>query len=570
MNKQELNAQVDVRKRARGQRSRRDFLKLGATGLVGASILAACGPAAGPAPEEATVTGPKAGGQIVLSILHPQTLNPALLPVSTTIYTTPLFFNALTRPDDDMVPSPDLAESWDISSDSLTYTFHLRKGVKFQDGEPFTSADVKFTWETICHPDNATGRQICGFFSRVKGASAYTAGEAAEIEGITILDDYTIQVELEEVYAPFLSISAGQMIIPKHIWQDVPVAEMWGHPASRKPIGTGPFVVDSWTTNETIVAHAFEDYYEGRPWLDRIILRFIATGTADVFGLLRAGEVNALGLYGALPIDNLEEAQNDPLVSVRPLQGFYNYYVEFNLANPLFQDVRVRQALSYAVDRQSLVDGLLLGQGTIHNSPVHPAFKWAVNPDTPLYNNDPEEAKRLLEEAGWTPGEDGILEKDGQRLSFTISTIQPNYPVLLQEQWRRIGVEAEIELMDFGSFWGPIYLAHKHEVAALNLPYGLYLDPDYPLGGYFHSSLNRNSYSNERGDELIRLATATLDQEKRAEYYYEFQQLIAEDVPHLWMGIPNEVWAFSQGLLIPEKPTGYLTIRSIKDWYWAE
>src|SRR3972149_3834707 len=202
--------------------------------LVAVLLLVACGAAEQPTatPSVPATPSPRVGGTVVASSTHPQSLNPILTPVSTTIFTTPLIYNGLTRPGDGMEPLPDLAGSWDISADGLTFTFHLRNGVKWHDGQPFTARDVKYSWEATCHPDNTTGRQICGFFSRVKGATDFTAGKATEIAGIKVLDDQTVQVEMTAIYAPFLTISAGQMIIPKHIWESVPVKEHGAHPAS--------------------------------------------------------------------------------------------------------------------------------------------------------------------------------------------------------------------------------------------------------------------------------------------------------------------------------------------------
>ncbi len=537
--------------------SRRDALKIGGTGL-GALMLAACAPQAGPTA--------KGGGQVVMYITHPDTLNPAISPVSTTIYNTPFFYNGLTRPADDYQPLPDLAESWTISPDSLVYTFKLRRDVKFHDGAPFTADDVKFTWELTSHPDNKSGRQLAGFFGAIKGAKEYTAGTASEIEGIKVLDPYTVQARLTDIYAPFLIISAGQMIMPKHVWKDVPVKELAAHPASRKPIGTGPYVLDSWTANESIVAHAYPEYHLGRARIDRLVSLAVADQTTG-FNLLKAGELNVVGLYAGIPIDNVAEAKSDPRLEIRALTGLANMYVEFNFRNPLFQDIRVRKALSYATDRRALRESLWKGQATHINGPIHPVF-WAAKPDTTTYDADPPKARALFAEAGWRPGPDGILEKDGQKMRFKLQTIQRDYDVVLQEQWKKVGVDVDLQRMDFGSFWGPLYLSGKFEAGGLNLPFGLYVDPDYPLGGYFDSRLNRNKYQRPKVDELIRSATATLDREERRRRYWELQETLAQDVPHLWLGVPNENWGFTKGLRVPQKPTGYLTIRSIKDWSW--
>lgn len=549
--------------------TRRQVLQAGAA--IGGLWLAGCatgGPSGGETPRVARTTGPRRGGQAVIYVNHPDTLNPAISPVSTTIYNTPFFFNGLTRPADDHQPLPDLAESWVVSPDGKTYRFVLRRDVKFHDGAPFTADDVKFTWELYGHPENAPGRQIGGFFSRIVGARDFTAGKVSEITGIRVLDPYTIEVTLTEVYAPFLTVSAGQMIMPKHVWKDVPVKQLGAHPASRKPVGTGPFTIESWTANESLAMRAYDGYHGGRPYLDRIVSLAVADQSRG-FDLLKAGDVDAMGLYASVPIDNYEELRSDPRLEARPLPGLANQYVEFNFRLPIFQDARVRTALSYATDRKALRESLWRGRATHINGPIHPVF-WAAKIDTTTFDADAAKAADLFAQAGWKRGADGILEKDGQKLRFKMQSIQTAYDVALQDQWKKVGVDAQVERMDFGSFWAPLYLAGKTDAAALNLPFGLYLDPDYPLTGYFHSSLNRNKYKNEKVDALIGQATATLDREERKQRYFDLQETLAQDVPHLWLGIPDEIWGIRRGLHIPNKPVGYLTIRSAREWYRDE
>lgn len=542
--------------------SRRRFL--GATaGFAGALALSGCLPGRDAAP--GVRNGPRTGGQAVITIIHPNTLNPAISPVSTDLYNTPFFFNGLTRPGDDYTPLPDLAESWTVSEDNKRFVFSLREGVRFHDGEPFTADDVKFSWELYTHPENAPGRQLGNFFSRIVGAREYMAGDAPEIAGIKILDPYTVDVTLTDVYAPFLTIAAGQMIVPKHVWQDVPVSDLGAHPAARRPVGTGPFILESWAANDSIAMRAYEEYHFGRPYLDRII-SLANADAADSFSLLMAGEIDVTGLYRGVPLDSYDELAADGRFEARPLPGLANMYAEFNLRVPHFQDLRVRKALSYALDRGAISDSLWRGRASHVNGPIHPAF-WASKPDTTMFDNDPSRAAELFAEAGYRQGTDGILEKDGQKLGFTMQSIMFNYDVIVQDQWRRAGVDVEVERMDFPSFWGPLYLAGRTEVAALNLPFGLYLDPDFPLTGYFHSSLNRNEYHNPRVDSVIEEATATLDREERKHLYFELQELLAQDVPHLWLGVPDEVWGIAKGLVVPQKPVGYLTIRSARDWY---
>ena len=538
-------------------------------------LLAACGSSedATSTPSAAGPSGPKVGGTVVMATSHPQSLNPILWAVSTSIYSPPLFFNGLTRPGDDLEPLPDLAESWDVSADGLMYTFHLREGVKWHDGQPFTAQDVKFTWESICHPDNPRARQLCSFFSRVKGTQDFTAGDATEITGIKVPNEQTVQVEMTGVYAPFLTLSAGQMIVPKHLWGNVPVKEFGAHPAARGDgtIGTGPFVVDSWTANESIVAHAYEDYHFGRPNLDQFIMRQANSATAQTtISQLKVGEVDVMGLFGSLPIDNVQEIEADPNLEVRRVTGFSNMYVELNLASPFFQDVRARKALSYATNRKELEDNLWLGRATFINGPVHPFFDFAANPNIPLFDNDLEKARDLFAEAGWTPGSDGILEKDGQKFSFTMQTIQRDYPTVLQQQWKRVGVEMKIELMDFGS-WNPIYRSGEFDLVGSNRPMGLPIDADYYMPRYSSPQCVNNcenAPNQARTDELIGLSTGSLDLKERQKHYYELQEVFANDVTILWLGIPDNHWAFNKDLVIPEKKSGVLMLRAAKDWYW--
>ncbi len=554
--------------------SRRQVIKAGA-GLAGL-WLAACAPQSNSGSGQTGSSGqsgggtPKTGGQLLLGFPHPDILNPAVTAVSTNINAMPYFFNGLTKPADDYQSLPDLAESWDISPDSLTYTFKLRKDVKFHDGQPFTAEDVKFTWELLNHPDNVAARQLVTYFSQVKGQREFLGGGAKEIEGIKIVDPYTVQVTLTDIYAPFLSISAGQMIMPKHIWKDVPPKELAAFPASRKPIGTGPFILESWTTNDNIQMRANLEYHAGRPRLDKIVWLYTGDPVAG-FNMLKSGQIQVMGQYvSSIPLDNYQDATADPNLEVRTNISLTNMYAEINFRSPVLQDLRVRQAISYATDRKAITQNLYKGLADSINGPIHPSF-WAAKPDITTYDGDLNKAKQLFAEAGWKPGPDGILAKDGQKLSLVMPSIQNDanpYDLVLQEQWKKAGIQVEVQRSDFQSFWVPKYFAGKFDIAALNFPFGLYLDPDYPLAGYFSSKLNRNKYNNPKVDELIRSATSTLDRNERKNRYYEFQETLAKDVPHLWIGMPKEIWGIRKGLVIPKKPNGLLAGRAMPEWYW--
>jgi peptide/nickel transport system substrate-binding protein len=529
---------------------------------VAAQPTAAQAPAAAPTPAQAS------GGQIVLSQADdPVTLNPAISALATTVYHSQFVFDGLTRPDKKLRPSPSLAESWEVSPDGLSYTFKLRKGVKFQDGSPFTAQDVKFTWELIAHPDNKAGAQIAGYFGNIEGAAAYRAGSASSISGITTPDENTVQVKLSTPYGPFLAVSAFQPILPRSVYGSIKPEDLGKDKTARSPVGTGPFKLTDWRANDQMVYTANADYWGGKPRVDRLILKTVAD-SSTLPALLRSGAVDVVGMTTSLPSLEFQSFSDDKTFTVREMAGGWNRYVEFNLVNPLFQDVKVRQALNYAVDRKAIVDGLYLGHARIVNGPIHPE-SWAYSEPKTQYGYDPEKARSLLAEAGWTPGADGILTKDGQPFSFTLLTypeFAKDYPLALQDNWRKVGVDAKLQPMEFAAIFAPLYLTGKFDAFAFQMPIGTYSDPSYPLNGYFGSALNRNKYNNPKVDALIKEAADTADEGQRKALYADMIEQLAEDAPHMWPVMPNDIWISTNKVKLPEADLAFLLFVNIKDW----
>jgi len=506
------------------------------------------------------------GGTVIHSINQEGShLVPSFSSFSTVITPTVPFFSGLTRPDENLDPAPDLAESWEVSDDGTRYTFSLRPGVIWHDGEPFTAHDVKFTWELIAHPENVTATQLYSFFSTIEGAEAWHAGEADEITGIRVVDDLTLEVTLASTWAPFLTIGTNQYIVPRHILGEVPVGEILEHEYARAPIGTGPFRFVAWQAGDSIIGEAFDDYYAGRPTIDQVVLRVATLDDNARITALRSGELNST----AISLVGLDSIEGDDQIQVVQHPGRANQYLEFNLAKPIFEDVRVRKALSYALDRQAIVDAIWQGRASIYNS-VFPLDWWATKQDTTLFDNDPDEARRLLDEAGWVEGDDGIRERDDQKLSFTIHSIIDTWPLVVQQQWKAIGVDASIELVDFPTLSTQFYTTKVFDAVAMNVPYSLYTDPHYALPGYFLSTNNRNAYNNPKSDELIIAAATATDREERTRLYHEWQEVIAQDVPHLWIANPDEVSAYSAGLVVPDRGSNYLSWREVHEWYWTQ
>jgi peptide/nickel transport system substrate-binding protein len=548
--------------------SRRAFLqRAGVAGVVGAAALTAVQAGRSPAARAAAQDQERQeGGTVIFTVGQEGShLVPPFSSFSTVITPTVPFFNGLTRPGKDLEPEPDLAESWEADAKGTKYTFTLRQGVTWHDGEPFTANDVKFTWELIAHPENLTAAQLYSFFSKIEGAEAYHAGEAEEITGITVVDDHTLEVALESPWAPFLTIGSNQYIVPRHILGEVEVGKILEHEYARAPIGTGPFTFVAWQAGDSIIGEAFDGYYAGRPAADQVVLRVAVLDDNTKITALRSGELNAT----TLTLIGLDSLGDDPSVQIFQNPGRANQYLEFNLAKPLFADVKVRKALSYGVNRQAIVDAIYQGRATIYNS-VFPYDWWATKKDTTLFDNDPDQARALLDEAGWVEGDDGIREKDGEPFSFTLVALDNGWPIVLQQQWKEIGVEMKIETVDFPTLSTQFYTTHVFDAVGMNVPYSLYTDPHYSLPGYFLSANNRNAYKNPKSDELIIAAASTNDQEERKRLYYEWQEVIAQDVPHLWIANPDEVSAYSAGLVVPDRPSSYLAWREVHDWYWTQ
>ncbi len=544
--------------------SRRSFLqRVGVAGLAAGA--ASTGLAAGSVAAQETPER-REGGTIIYDVRQEGShLVPPFSSFSTVIEPTVAFFSGLTQPGADLTPEPDLAESWEENEDGTHYVFHLREGVTFHDGQPFTANDVKFTWELIAHPENLSSAQLFSFFQPITGAQAFRDGQAEEVEGITVVDDLTVEVTLDQPWAPFLTIGSNQYIVPRHILGEVPVSEILEHEYARNPVGTGPFRFVAWQAGDSYIGEAFEDYYAGRPAADTLVLRTSGLDDNGIITALRSGELNA----GKISLVGLDSLEGDPSIQIRQGPGLENRYIEFNLAKPLFQDVNVRKALSYALRRQELVDAIWQGRATIYNSPF--PYDWDVTKtDTTLYDNDPEEAARLLDEAGWTLGDDGIREKDGEKFSFTLHTQSQDWPLVIQQQWREAGIDAQVEYLDFPTLQSQFYTTEVFDAIAMWVPYSYYTDPHYALPGYFLSANNRNSYENPKSDELIVAAASTVDREERVRLYHEWQEVIAQDVPHLWIGNPDEVTAYSAGLVVPDLPTNYLRWRRVGDWFWSE
>lgn len=437
-----------------------------------------------------------------------------------------------------------LAESYTVSDDGLVYTFKLREGIKFHDGVELTAEDVAFTWEVIMRPDYK-GR-LFNSVRYIVGAEEVKAGDADWPEGIKILDDYTVEVTMTESRATNLRNIGTIWVMPKHYYDKATYDEMAD--LDRDPLGTGSFMMKNYVVDQYVELDPNPDYWRGAPKVDGYIYRHVA----------RANELSEFQI-GSIDAVNFETSkENYELIKEFDhgflLNNWNNGYAfaAFNFTNPIFQDQRVRQALVYGVDRHGFVESFFGADGAfVANTPISPV-SWAY-PDSGLneYKYNPEKAAELLDEAGWLLESDGWRYKDGQKFEFNWKTYQEaawsvQFPALAKENWAQLGVDVEIELMDFNSLGTLIQdPANKDEWDMYVMAWSLTTDPDMASTYSIKNAPpgnNRGYYHNEKLEELMEKGVLELDQNKRKEIYQEIAIEFNEDLPYIFVYMRTNPW----------------------------
>lgn len=457
------------------------------------------------------------------SIGEPSTLIPVLASDSASHSVAALIYNGLVKYDKNLNLTGDLAESWEISPDGLTITFFLRKGVKWHDGQELTSRDVLYTYLIIINPKTPTA--YAEDFLQVKKAEA--------------LGPYTFRVIYSKPFAPALA-SWGLNILPAHLLEgkDITKSDL-----ARKPVGTGPYRFSAWIPGQKLVLEAFNDYFEGRPYIDRRIFRIIPD-TSTMYMELKAGGLDMMGLT---PVQYKRQTNSKDFLErfnkfTYPVPAYT--YLGYNLKNPLFRDKRVRQAITCAIKKDELVQGVLFGLGQAGHTPFQPGT-WANNPDVQPFPYDPSRAEKLLASAGWLRGENGLLMKEGRPLSFTILTNQGNEQriktaQIVQYRLKKIGIDVKIRVLEWASLLTNYIDTRNFDVVLMG--WSISQDPDqYDI---WHSSktgakeLNFISYKNPEVDRLLEEGRGTFNIDKRKSCYFRMQEIIAEDQPYTFLYVP--------------------------------
>jgi len=418
-----------------------------------------------------------------------------------------LLFNGLTAHDGENQVVPGLAERWEYDEDAFTYTFHLREGVRWHDGEPFTAGDVKFTIEAIMNPENG----------------AENAPNYEDVEEITVVDDRTVSFRLSAPNAAFLEYMT-MAILPKHLLEgeDMQTSDFF-----RAPVGTGPYKLERWDAGQSIVMVKNEDYYLGCPKIDRIIFKIVGDDNAQAIQM-ESGELDLV----------LLDPRNAQSFAGR--EGFACYDMRtadyrgilFNFRNDYWTANRdLIPAVCCAIDRQAIIDSVLLGQGETAYGPLQRNVY--NNEAVERYDYDPARARALLEAAGCTMGPDGFYQRDGKEIGFVISVMPGEQDRIdiaqaAAQQLREAGIHCTVDL--------PAQIDWGGQMAGL-IGWGSPFDADdhtYKVFGTGKGA-NYSGYSNPKADEYLTLARQSGDPAVRRRYYGLFQEELAADPPYAFI-----------------------------------
>ncbi|MDP8923424.1 MAG: ABC transporter substrate-binding protein, partial [Chloroflexota bacterium] len=405
-----------------------------------------------------------------------------------------------------------------------TYTFALRDDLFWSDGAPITSADYKWTFEQLLKPENQYP-----YISNLEPIASYEAP-----------DPKTIVVKLKEPVVVGLETADAVTPLPKHIWETLDWSDPQRNPQIMAPtVASGPYVLQEWRKDDRAVFVANERYYDGKPLIETFTYRIVPSNEI-AFQMLKTGEVD----FSGFAPDNYEEAKTLPNATVYewwPAAASW-LYIGFNFRREPWQDPQVRHALAHAIDRDGIAQYIQLGLAEPTYS-VFPPSSWVYNPDVPKYQYDMEQAKALLDQAGWKPGPNGIRQKDGKPLTLKILYGPPTSKTfervaqVAQQSWTDLGIQVEVQTREWGTYLNEL----KSEPFDWDVNLGAWsatIEPHFMQQIWLESSipqLNAGAYVNKRVEELFEQGVREFDREKRKQIYGEIQRIMAEESPYIFL-----------------------------------
>ncbi|MFH2012053.1 MAG: ABC transporter substrate-binding protein [Pseudomonadota bacterium] len=454
-----------------------------------------------------------AGDNLVIGLeSSPTNLDPRYATDANSYRLTQILFNPLFKLDTHFNPVPDIVKRWENPNET-TYIFHLKKGVKFHDGIELTSKDVKYTFDTILTPSFKSPHM--GAFEKIKS--------------IETPDKYTVKFVLKEPFAPFLINLAIIGIVPEH------AAQKFSDKFSNQPIGTGPFKLREFLPDEKIVLKVNNDYFEGKPRLNGIVFKILPDSTVRLLELSQ-GVIHIL--QNDIPPDLFPFLEKRDNLKIIKKEGTTYSYIGFNLKDPILKNMKVREAIAHAIDKESIIKYILKGLGTPADGILSP-HNWAYEGNVKRFEYNRRKALSLLDEAGFSDP-DGDGPETRFQLTFKTSTdhLRKRIAETLQEQLGIVGIGLDIMSYEWGTLYSDI---KSGNFQLYSLSWVGITDPDM-LYYIFHSSsvppngANRGGYVNKRVDTLIEEGRITSNIIGRKRIYSEVQKILAEDIPYvsLW------------------------------------
>lgn len=498
---------------------------------------------------------PSYGGTVTVAVsTDPGGLNPAITTQGGVHLICGSIFSGLVAHDFNLSPVPDLAETWEVSPDGRTYTFHLVRNAVFHDGVPLTSADVRFTFEELLMKYHSRTRTSIG----------------DKLRRIETPDPYTVVFEFNRPYAAFLQLLdvTNAPVMPRHIYDGT---DPLTNAHNISPIGSGPFKFQEWAKGDHITLLRNDKYYKiGKPYLERIVYKVMPSAAMAAIAF-ENGEADYFLNPSALDLRRFKNRRGI-VVTDKGREGFATVETLVpNLNRAPLSDVRVRRGMAYAIDKDYLVNKVIFGMGVVATGPISQLLGWAYNPNVQKYERDVSLANRFLDEAGH--------KRDSTGARFHLKTVYAQgYAKIaeaLKDQLHEVGIELDMQLVEFSAMVDAIYIKKDFDLGFSSFENGP--DPDIGVKRTVVSNnigpipfSNGAGYRNPRIDELFNLAASELDRQRRAGYYFEAQDILVKDLPYFWLYEPRSGAAYKEGLQGIYAWSAKSSIYFAQDAWWVD
>lgn len=478
-------------------------------------LLGSCGQSPAPTPEQPLAMNPVSGGTLTVAVdSDPGTLNAVLRRTALSGSILGEINDGLIEMNEQLEFEPGLAQRWIWSDDGLEVTYHLRDDVLWNDGEPFVAGDVVATWELFMNPDVPTPWR----------------SNFAQIERVTAPDDTTVVFRFVERSLENLFNSASFSILPAHVIGTMEAARIEQWPINRQPVSLGPYQVAEWRTNDRLVLERNPLYADAPARLDRIVFRVVPEESTRLLQL----EIGEADMVESVPQKDIARLRDNPEVRLVDMGPRFMGYLVYNLERRGLDDARVRNAISFAIDRRAFVEGLLFGYGRPIANPITPIVAWAYHDGLAPHERDVARARAELAAAGWVDTDnDGYVDKDGERLRIEIKTrtgdpVRENGVLVIQSNLRDVGIEARPRMMELSTVLGQVqdgdFDVYMGQVSGRLSPD---LSNTFGTGGGY----NWGGYSNPRVDDLMSQARAATSRDTAARLWREVQEILYAEQP---------------------------------------